>query len=85
MKKVDFEKTIYDLCKPLVIEKVAEYGKDEKAIFEGNEFTPYGTNYGYFTIFVQNWDGWSDRMVFEIRWNTTKSKIEIRNSHYFKA
>ena len=85
MKKAEFEQKIFDICKPLVTKNIIQYGKTDNDIFPQGEFTPYAANYGYLTIFIHNWNGWSDRMVFEVHYNQSRTKIEIMDNHYFKA
>ena len=85
MKKADFEKAIYEVCKPIAVDMVAGKGLDPKQIFSHGDFTEYAPEYGYFTIFKQNLIGWSDRIVFEVHYNKSHTKIWIENCHYFEA
>lgn len=85
MKRAEYEKAMFDLCKPLIIEEMEKQGRNETDLFERGDFTEYAQNYGYFTMFVQNRNGWSDRMVFQIHYDSGKRNMRIKDSHYFKA
>jgi len=85
MKRAEYEKAMFDLCKPLTIEKMEKLERNKADLFEHGDFTEYARNYGYFTMFIMNRNGWSDRMVFQINYDSGKRNMRITDSHYFKA
>ena len=85
MKRTEYEKAMFDLCKPVAIEEMEKQGREERDLFPNGDFTEYVQYYGYFTVFIQNYCGWSDRMVFQINYDSGKRNMRITDSHYFKA
>lgn len=85
MERAEYEKAMFDLCKPVAIEEMEKQGREERDLFPNGDFTEYAQNYGYFTVFIPNYIDWSDRMVFQINYDSGKRNMKIVDSHYFKA